>query len=240
MKEEEMRLLLEKGECEYLDWKENFPPGLIKRSKNSIWDSGRAELLKDLVSLANSPGQTPAYLVYGVKDLKTRREIKGISKSFDDADFQQWAKNTFDPSPKFQYTEINWPPSERIGVFEIEKTLDYPHIVKKDIGNILYRGQVWFRTGSQNEVGLRSDLEKMFKGETPCRFMRLNDPAIEKVAKHYRDLGREPCFPMLMQKESLLNQGYEVAPWPGKRQEIWVGDGDKNTHILLLKPKERK
>jgi hypothetical protein len=240
MKEEEMMLLLEKGESEYLDWKENFPPGLIKGSKNSIWDSGRAELLKDIVSLANSPCQTTAYLIYGVKDLKTRRGIKGISKSFDDADFQQWAKNTFDPSPKFQYTEINWPPSEKIGVFEIEKTLDYPHVVKKDIGKILYRGQVWFRTGSQNEVALRSDLEKMFKGETPCRFMRLDDPAIRKVAKHYKDLGREPCFPMLMKKESLLNQGYEVAPWPGKRQEIWVGDGDKNTHILLLKPKEGK
>jgi hypothetical protein len=82
--------LLEKGETQWLDWKADFPIGLIQgkiinEKRNPNWDLGKAELLKGLMSLANSSGENPAYLVYGVKDLGHKRDLKGISKLSDDA-----------------------------------------------------------------------------------------------------------------------------------------------------------
>lgn len=239
MNYEELARLLETSECESLEWKSDFPKSLLRGRESPNWDKGRAELLKDLISLANSPGQALAYLVYGVKDLRIRREITGISKSFDDADFQQWAKNTFDPSPKFQYTEILWPPSKTIGIFQIEKIPDYPHVVKENIGDILHKGQVWFRTGSQNAVALRSDIEKMFWGEKPVKFSSLLDTELERIKKIYRDQGREIEFPLLEDKENRLLRGYEIATYPGTRQGIVVGRG-KAELVFLLKPKGRK
>jgi hypothetical protein len=236
MNQDEFRPLLEIGETQWLEWKADFPSGLIQGNKSPIWESGKAELLKDIIALANASGQTPSYLIYGVKDLKVERHVVGISKSFDDADFQQWAKNAFDPPPAFQYTEIGWSSSKTIGVFQIKKTSGYPHVIKENIGRIIHKGQVWFRTESQNDVALKSDLEKMFRGETPVQFMALNDSDLERVKKIYRDQGNEIEFALLEQEESRLLQGCKIASYPGTRQKIVVGRG-KPELVMLLKPK---
>jgi hypothetical protein len=44
--------LLTHGEDTWLDWKSDLPAGLIS-GKGPGWEEGRAELLKDLVSIAN-------------------------------------------------------------------------------------------------------------------------------------------------------------------------------------------
>lgn len=239
MTKKELKSLLEKGESLNLDWKKNFPPGILRGRNSPDWDKGRGKLLKALISLANSSGSSPAFLIYGVKDMGSKREVFGISKSFDDADFQQWAKNTFDPPPNFLYTEIEWTDKMRIGVFRIEKNPDYPHVVKIDLGGILYQGQVWHRKGSQNDIALHSDLRDMFKGENPFKVSNLNDPELDKVKDYYTSKGREVSLPLLQDKDSRLAQGYEIAVYPGTRREIWAGaSGNRYQHILLLKPKK--
>jgi hypothetical protein len=123
MNREAMECLLLEGESEHLEWKEDFPDGLIQQKviqgkRNPNWDPAKAELLKELIALANSAGRAPIYLVYSAKDLGRMRKVKGISKSFDDAGFQQWAKDTFDPPPTYRYTEIPWPPSKTIDIIK--------------------------------------------------------------------------------------------------------------------------
>lgn len=237
---DQFKLLLNEGESQDLDWKKDWPSGLLGGKKDPKWDNGRGELLKDLISLANSTGSSTAHLVYGVKDLVPRRKVFGISKSFDDADFQQWAKNTFDPPATFLYTEIAWNETKNIGVFSIERILEYPHVIKKDLGGILYKGQVWFRTGTQNSIALHSDLQMMLKGEMPFKISKLKDPVLDNVTRYYRNQGREVTLPLIGRKDSLLAQGYEIATYPGTRREIWVGQaGGRYGHILLLKPKKQ-
>jgi len=89
MNKNEFRPLLDEGESQDLEWKTAWPPGLLGGKTDPAWDEGRGELLKDLISLANTTGTSTAHLVCGVKDLGTSRKVFGISKSFDDADFQQ-------------------------------------------------------------------------------------------------------------------------------------------------------
>src|SRR5215470_18379882 len=106
MTKNDLDRLLPEEESVYLDWKMDFPPELAKGRPQREWDKGRGKLLRSLGALANSHGSAHAYLVYGVEDLGTERRIHGISRSFDDADFQQWAENTFDPPPTFRYAEV--------------------------------------------------------------------------------------------------------------------------------------
>jgi predicted HTH transcriptional regulator len=173
MKLDELKDLLAESESTYMDWKKDFPQGLIHGRKDNRWDMGRGKVLKSIISLANSHDSDRAYLVYGVKDRGAEREVVGISKTFDDADFQQWTENTFDPPPTFSYSEIQWDDSTIVGVFQIERTPDYPHVVKSNLGNILFEGQVWFRRGSKNTIAFQHDLRKMIQGETPFKISTL-------------------------------------------------------------------
>jgi len=112
-------------------------------------------------------------------------------------------------------------------------------VVKKDLGGILYKGQVWHRKGTQNNIALHSDLQMMFRGEIPFKISKLKDPVLEKVKRYYNGRDREVSLPLIGRKDSLLAQGYEIATYPGTRREIWVGQhGNRYEHILLLKPKK--
>jgi len=239
MKIDEFRALLENGESQDLDWKKDWPPGILEDKMSEKWNEGRGELLKDLISLANTAGPVSARLVYGVKDLGSERKVFGISKLFDDANFQQWATNTFDPSPKLSYFSIRWNDAINIGVFIIERIPKYPHVVKADLGGVLHRGQVWFRKGTQNRIALHDDLREMFMGEEPIKIAMLGDPMVTEVRDHYRSLGREVPAVALAERDKYLLKGYEIAAYPGTRREIWVGmkAGNQWELILLLKPK---
>jgi len=238
MTRSELERLLPEGESIDLDWKMDFPPELSQGRPQSEWDRGRAKLLRSLVALANSQGSTHAHLVYGVEDLGTERRVHGISRSFDDADLQQWAEKAFDPPPTCQYAEVTWDGSTIIGVFRIERTPDYPHVVQVSLGGVLFEGQVWFRRGSKNTVALRGDLHRMFFGETPFKIARHNDPTLKEIDEHYQKQGRQTTLPRFAERDSRLAQGYELATYPGTRREVWVGAvGDRYEHILLLKPK---
>jgi predicted HTH transcriptional regulator len=240
MTKDEFENFLQNGESQDLEWKSDWPPGLNGGRGDPNWNKGRGELLKDLISLANSSGPSLAHLVVGVKDLGTHRKVLGINKLFDDADFQQWSTNTFDPPPKFLYELLRWKNKMDVGVFSIERIPMYPHVVKNDLGGILYKGQVWFRRGTQNNIALHSDLLAILKGEEPLKISRLNDPVLVEVKNHYKDIGREATLPLFERRDSLLAQGYEVATYPGTRREIWVGyHGNRYEHILLLKPKKK-
>lgn len=239
MTKDELERLLPEPESLYLDWKMDFPPELAQSRPQPEWDKGRAKLLRSLVALANSHGPTHAHLVYGVEDLGAERRIHGISRSFDDADFQQWAENTFDPPPTFRYAEVKWGESTVVGMFRIERTPDYPHVVQARLGGILSEGQVWFRRGSKNTVALRSDLQRMFLGETPVKIARLDDPTLKQINEHYHGQGRQTTLPRFAERDSRLAQGYEVAAYPGTRREVWVGAvGDRYEHIPAAQAKE--
>ena len=241
MTREVVQKLLAEGESNYLDWKCDFPRELIADKEKGLWDKGRAKLLKSLVSLANSSGSEQAYLVYGVKDLRAKREVMGKSLSFDDADFQQWAKNTFNPPPTFLYTEIEWDVSKTVGLFLIERTSDYPHVVKADLGGVIHKGQVWFRSGSKSEIALHGDLQRMFQGDTPFKIPKLNNSTLKQVQEHHWKKGYQVACCSFDKRDSLLEQGYQLATFPGTRREIWVGctASGRYEHILLLKPRAR-
>lgn len=228
---------MEKSESDSLDWKSDFASGILGGRKDSNWDKDRARLLKSVVAIANSNDNNFGFLVYGVKDHKTQRELIGISKSFDDADFQQWFENIFDVPPKFTYREIEIESGINIGIFNIHRTPSYPHVVKTDLGDTLYRGQVWYKRGTKNTVALKTELSAMFQSIEPFKIGTLRDPSLKMVTDFYSEQGRNTSLPRLSDRDSCLARGYELAYYPGTNREVWCGESDgRYEHILLLKP----
>jgi hypothetical protein len=238
---EEFEQLLTHSEDTWLDWKRDFPKGLILGPRGSEWEKGKGELLKDLVSIANSDDNRTGFLVYGVKDHGTRREVTGIGKSWDDADFQGWVENVFSPLPKFSYSEIAWSGENNVGLFRIEKSSEYPHVVIRSVDNVIFQGQVWFRRGSKNTVAHYDELKRMFVGEEPFKISNTNDPIFKIIEKYYEEKGRKIFLPGFGQKDSYLARGHELAVYPpGSRREVWVGEvRGRYEHILMVRPQKK-
>ena len=232
--------LLGAGERSTLDWKRDFPAGLVAGKKDLKWDSDRGVLLKDLVAVADSVSDAPGFLVYGVADQSGTRTVVGDSGSYDDADFQIWAENTFDSPIRFSYVEISWDEGKRVAVFAVVPSATFPHVVARDLGGILHVGQIWFRRGSKNTVALRQDMERMFGPQEPdvLFFERTNDVELESILQSIRDSGREPVLARYESKDAKILSDYEVAHHPVTRQEIVVG---RDTHgqyelVAMLQP----
>lgn len=226
--------LLTNAESEWLEWKQDFPRGLLVERHEREWTSGRGEILKDLASLANGDGERRAYLVYGVTDLSATRRVNGISKHWDDAIFQEWSRSAFDPPIGFIYSEIELS-AGRIGVFDIDRSAAYPHVAQRTIGD-LHEGQVWFRRGTRNEVAHRADLIRMAKGEEPFRIASLDDPAHRALIEHYRAMGMKLQLVRFLEKDSKLVQGYSLAYYPGTRREVQLGPDVTPEFIAMLGP----
>lgn len=213
--------LLQLPESEDLDWKERLPRHLIGKSGGR--EEAKASLLKDVIALANSEGQECAYLVYGVKDRITHREVLGIEETLDDADLQTWLENTFDPPPKvaLYYLEHQ---SSKLLVIAVTRSPKYPHVVKTTVGSKLIEGQVWFRRGSKNTVALRDDLARMIKGDEPFRIEKTASPLYQQLRESVQAEGRVLVGKRHDQRDEALESDYLLVYWPGTRREVHVGE----------------
>jgi predicted HTH transcriptional regulator len=240
---EEFEQLLEHGEDSWLDWKAEVDQRLLldPKTKPKEWDKGKGKLLKDLVSIANSADEKAGYLVIGVRDNGTTREVVGISRSWDDATFQEWVQQAFAPPIIFSYSQLEWESGKIIGIFRIEHVAEYPHVATQTIGGVIHEGQVWFRRGSKNSIALHEELGEMFRGQEPIQSDEFDGEIVKKAKKLYEAQGYQISMAGLYRKHDMLAKGYKIAHYPGTRREIWVGYNHSKRdfeHILMLKPKK--
>lgn len=235
----ELTALLEQQEGPSLDWKRDFPPGLLQRADREQWEKGRGSLLKDLVAMANGAIESVTYLIYGVADSRGVRTVVGISQHWDDAMLQTWARSAIEPAVQFAYYEIACDGNRIVGVLEISPSNEWPHVAVRDVGD-LHEGQVWYRTGTRNTIAHLPELRVLIAGEQPFKIGRLGDPALTKIVEHYRAIGREPEAARMSDRDSKLVSGYVPAFLPGTRREVWVGEVQgRYEHIMLLKPQSK-
>jgi hypothetical protein len=225
--------LLAEPELDWLDWKSNFPPGLIAGSADARWDEGRAKLLRAIVAIANTVYDRLGYVVYGVDDAAKPRTVRGISSSFDDAIFQDWNQATFRPRVDFQYREDTYD-GRRVGVVEIRPSSAYPHVCERAVGGVLAEGQVWFRRGTRCTVAHHEDMRRMFEPQTPLEISEPDGAVVREIRDLWMPLGWSPYLPTIQQKNDQLAKGHRVAFLPGSRREIRLSN-----HVLLLRPDTR-
>ena len=123
----------------------------------------KAEILKDIVAIANATATSPGFVFCGV-DPRRPDPVVGTSKSHDDAMFQQMFANKVNPPVVFLYYEATLGP-KTVGVFHIPASRQRPHIVMKDFGR-LREGQLLIRRGSSTGGMTQTDLFELFYGPT--------------------------------------------------------------------------
>jgi len=228
----DLQALLALPESESLDWKRDFPPGLLKNSSDPKWEEGRAKVLRAIVSIANTIRlDEVGYVVYGVDDSVKPRAVLGISRSFDDATFQEWNQATFRPRVDCHYHEETHV-GKSIGIFEIRPSSTYPHVCERPIADLLNDGQVWFRRGSRCTVAHHEELQRMFEPSEPLVISDPEGPVVREIRGVWEPLGWEVCLPTILEKADRLASGHRLAMLPGSRREVRFAN-----HVLMVRPK---
>ncbi|WP_298213413.1 ATP-binding protein [Acidovorax sp.] len=141
MTDDEFSGLLFRGEGETLDF------------KVQCYDlkQGRGDLIKDILSMANTPRNGAAYIVLGVDwSPENGSQVVGLSAQVDDAELQNaFGRDRVQPTPRFTYS-----PRVRdglqVGVIEIPAGQDGPYTPVKEVDG-LQAGAVYYRRGTQND-----------------------------------------------------------------------------------------
>lgn len=124
-------------------------------------DAEKSELLKDLLTLANSWRSTPAYIVVGVEEDAGRAgTLLGIAPAdhIDDASLQQFVQRKLNRALEFSYRSFAYD-GKVFGVFEIPKQ-PRPFYATRDYGRVR-KSEVYFRRGSSCEVASPEDIARM-------------------------------------------------------------------------------
>lgn len=162
---EEFRKLLGRGEGETLDFK----------SESYDLKKSRGEFIKDLLSMANTPRETPSYIVLGVQwSPENGSKVIGLTGQIDDVDFQNaLGHDRVQPSLRFTYTPLEIDGAQ-VGVIEVPICSDGPYTSVKDIDG-LQAGAVYYRRGSQNNRAIGTELKRIFA------WFSNNNPGVPEV-----------------------------------------------------------
>ncbi|WP_432408849.1 RNA-binding domain-containing protein [Wukongibacter sp. M2B1] len=141
---QKLKSLLKQGEGPKLDYKEKIDISL---------ESGKKELVKDVIAIANSQGGR-GHLVIGVRD-KTK-EIIGIDpSSINEERIQQIISNRCDPpiNIRVEYIDVD---SKTVGVITIFRSQRKPHQMRQT-------GAFYIRRGSTTDFARRDEIASMLQ-----------------------------------------------------------------------------
>ncbi len=152
MNDSEFLALLQRPEGETLDFK--------SRAYNLASDSDKADFIKDVICMANTPREEPSYILLGVKKRNDgTSELWGLDRYLDDADLQAQFPARVQPVPELTYEVFPYEgkdfgiitiPPRRIGPCLPIK--DFPGPSEGRSHTVLRQYQIYFRRGSRNDI----------------------------------------------------------------------------------------
>ncbi|MEX0800397.1 MAG: RNA-binding domain-containing protein [Dehalococcoidia bacterium] len=162
----------------------------------------KAELIKDITSIANAHGDEVGYLFFGVDPVSSELAV-GITQRHDDATLQQIVNSKLERPVSFLYyeTEVN---GSWVGVAVIPPSITRPHIIKAQYGR-LRAGQIPIRRGSSTTWATSEDLQLMLERQ------RARESQGQDIAELVRRAG-DPAVPVAQLALEVWQLGSQVAP----------------------------
>lgn len=126
---------------------------------NKATKEEKSELLKDILAFANAWRRSDAYIVIGVKELKSdKSEVIGINEDIDDAQLQQFVNSKVNTPIDFSY-QTSLIDEKKVALITISLQ-SRPIYLKKDFGK-LSANTVYLRRGSSTEKASPDEIAKM-------------------------------------------------------------------------------
>ena len=117
---------------------------------------------KDLASFVNTPRETDAHIVLGVKkQLDGRPELLGLDKAIDDSDLQTIAGTLLDLVPQFSYQPVRHC-GVLLGLITIPPDQQYPVAPRNTRGEGFVEGSIYYRRGSRNSAASTREQERIW------------------------------------------------------------------------------
>jgi tetratricopeptide (TPR) repeat protein len=153
MTENDFRQLLARAEGEILDFK----------VEGYQLPAARNDFIKDVLSMANTPRDKPALIVFGVRwTAESGSSVEGLTSQLDDAVLQDaFGQGRVQPNPRYLYTPFTFE-GKQVGVLEVPAERGGPYTPIKDFEG-LQAGAVYYRRGTQNERAVGPELRRVFE-----------------------------------------------------------------------------
>lgn len=137
-------------------------------------DDEKGELLKDILAFANSWRRSDAFILIGVKEIKSdKSEIVGINEKLDDAQIQQFVNSKTQKPLTFSYRNMDFA-GKCIGIIHIP-IQNRPLYLKNDFGK-LKKETVYIRRGSSTDSAKPDEIAIMGK---PSSTIKESQPILE-------------------------------------------------------------
>ena len=123
-------------------------------------------LIKDIISMANTPRNNSSYIVIGVKDVLGGANIlKGVSRFTDDMQYQNIFGKTvvnIPPCIAIHHEIIN---EKKIIIIEIkiDNNVDIPYVALQNFSDKLEKEKIYYRLGSTNREATASEKNNIYK-----------------------------------------------------------------------------
>jgi hypothetical protein len=166
--------ILEATEIQKVDYKRD--------QYNLVNENTKADFIKDILCIANAPGND-GYVLLGVKSEKGKpRKVVGISHHYDSSDLEVIVNSIIDPPIQFEYYPLNYQ-GVQCALLYIPKSKAKPHWPRKDFGK-LERHIIYTRRSSGNREASIQEIRAMC-----VETMQLSDIARRKtrVSPHVLD-----------------------------------------------------
>jgi tetratricopeptide (TPR) repeat protein len=155
----DLKLIKESEEKETLDFKkETYKIG--GRDNNS-------NIIKDVIAMANTPRESPAYIVMGVEHvIGGENKIIGLSPEdhHDDADLRQIFEGAdLNKMPEFQYLTPKYDNGKSLGVIEIPISKGGPFLCEKVYSQKIEAFKLYYRNGSRNSIATGDKYNQIMK-----------------------------------------------------------------------------
>lgn len=132
--------------------------------KEQYLKKSHADLIKDVMSLANADTPNSKLIITGVKHRPGgERELTGIPPSdfVDDATYQNIIRENIEPDIEISYQPFELD-GKLFGVLRILGDSEKPYMMKKDF-QPLKKGDCFIRKGTNQQKALRADFERIYK-----------------------------------------------------------------------------
>ncbi|MCX5646163.1 MAG: ATP-binding protein [Phycisphaerae bacterium] len=152
--ESEFEAILKRSEGPSLDFKAGGYDFSIAATRN--------EFIKDVISMANTPRNGPAYIVLGIKWTAGQGcELTGLSEQHDDFFFQdKLGKDRISPLPSILYHPLLYQ-EKNVGVIEMSVNKRGPFLPLKSYDDFLREGQIYVRRGTENVAANNAELREV-------------------------------------------------------------------------------
>ncbi|USK82625.1 PQQ-binding-like beta-propeller repeat protein [Peribacillus frigoritolerans] len=122
----------------------------------------KSNLIKDILSMANTIRNDDAYIIIGVKSYPNGvKEYIGVESHFDDSDIQNLIKDKVDKVPILHYIPVMFQ-GKSFAVIKISPSRYRPFLPIRDFG-IVRKQCIYIRRGSMNDEARSEEIMELYK-----------------------------------------------------------------------------